>query len=72
MSRRGGNPAAKVAILPPTVVALRRPIYIATAVGGHFGRPEFPWERLMSQAAFEGAAFLGDTSDTVLMGNGGR
>jgi S-adenosylmethionine synthetase len=25
---------------------LRRPIYTATASGGHFGRPEFPWERL--------------------------
>lgn len=25
---------------------LRRPIYRATAVYGHFGRPEFPWENL--------------------------
>jgi len=25
---------------------LRRPIYRATAAYGHFGRPEFPWERL--------------------------
>ena len=25
---------------------LRRPIYEATAAYGHFGRPEFPWERL--------------------------
>lgn len=25
---------------------LRRPIYKATAAYGHFGRPEFPWERL--------------------------
>lgn len=24
---------------------LRRPIYSATAVGGHFGRAEFPWEK---------------------------
>ena len=24
---------------------LLRPIYRATAVGGHFGRPEFPWEQ---------------------------
>jgi S-adenosylmethionine synthetase len=25
---------------------LRRPIYAATSAYGHFGRPEFPWERL--------------------------
>ena len=25
---------------------LRRPIYLATASGGHFGRAEFPWEQL--------------------------
>ena len=25
---------------------LRRPIYAATATGGHFGRNEFPWEKL--------------------------
>ena len=25
---------------------LCRPIYAATAVGGHFGRAQFPWERL--------------------------
>jgi len=25
---------------------LRRPIYLATAAYGHFGRPEFAWERL--------------------------
>ena len=25
---------------------LRRPIYLKTAAYGHFGRPEFPWERL--------------------------
>ena len=25
---------------------LRRPIYAATAVGGHFGRAEFPWEKI--------------------------
>src|SRR5690606_22302311 len=24
---------------------LRRPIYRATAAGGHFGREEFPWEQ---------------------------
>ena len=24
---------------------LKRPIYRATAVYGHFGRPEFPWEK---------------------------
>jgi len=23
---------------------MRRPIFRATAFGGHFGRPEFPWE----------------------------
>ncbi len=27
-------------------LGLRRPIYKATAAYGHFGRPEFPWERL--------------------------
>jgi S-adenosylmethionine synthetase len=27
-------------------LALRRPIYAATARYGHFGRPEFPWEQL--------------------------
>ena len=25
---------------------LRRPIYEATAAYGHFGRPEFSWEKL--------------------------
>ncbi len=25
---------------------LREPIYLKTAAYGHFGRPEFPWERL--------------------------
>ena len=25
---------------------LRRPIYLNTAAYGHFGRPEFPWERV--------------------------
>ena len=27
-------------------LVLRRPIYKATAAYGHFGRPEFPWEKL--------------------------
>ncbi len=27
---------------------LRRPIYFKTAAYGHFGRPEFPWERIVS------------------------
>ncbi len=26
---------------------LRRPIYLATAAYGHFGRPEFPWEHIV-------------------------
>src|SRR3989338_7318910 len=29
-----------------TTLQLRRPIYKQTASYGHFGRPEFPWERL--------------------------
>ncbi len=24
----------------------RQPIYLKTAACGHFGRPEFPWERV--------------------------
>jgi S-adenosylmethionine synthetase len=35
---------------------LLRPIYRATAVGGHFGRPEFPWERTDRAAALREAA----------------
>lgn len=27
---------------------LRRPIYLQTAAYGHFGRPEFPWEKIVS------------------------
>lgn len=27
---------------------LRRPIYLKTAAYGHFGRPEFPWEEIVS------------------------
>ena len=34
---------------------LRRPIYQATAAYGHFGRHEFPWERLDLVPAFSGA-----------------
>ena len=26
---------------------LRRPIYLQTAAYGHFGRPEFPWEKIV-------------------------
>ena len=26
---------------------LRKPIYKATASGGHFGRSEFPWENIL-------------------------
>jgi S-adenosylmethionine synthetase len=37
---------------------LRRPIYRATAAYGHFGRAEFPWERLDLVPAF-GEAFGG-------------
>lgn len=29
-----------------TTLDLKRPIYRATAAYGHFGRPEFPWERV--------------------------
>jgi S-adenosylmethionine synthetase len=35
---------------------LRKPIYKATAAFGHFGRPEFPWERLDRAAALAAAA----------------
>lgn len=31
---------------------LRRPIYRATAAYGHFGRPDFPWEKLDLQDTF--------------------
>ena len=36
--------------------ALRRPIYRQTAAGGHFGRPEFPWERTDLAATLAKAA----------------
>ena len=29
-----------------TELDLQRPIYARTAVGGHFGREDFPWEKL--------------------------
>jgi S-adenosylmethionine synthetase len=29
-------------------LGLRRPIYLKTAAYGHFGRPEFPWEEVVS------------------------
>lgn len=32
---------------------LRRPIYTATASGGHFGRDEFPWEQLDLVSVFQ-------------------
>jgi S-adenosylmethionine synthetase len=35
---------------------LRRPIYKATAAFGHFGRPEFPWERVDRAADLASAA----------------
>jgi S-adenosylmethionine synthetase len=35
---------------------LRRPIYKATAAFGHFGRPEFPWERVDRATALASAA----------------
>jgi S-adenosylmethionine synthetase len=34
---------------------LRRPIYQATAAYGHFGRPEFSWERTDQIAALQAA-----------------
>jgi S-adenosylmethionine synthetase len=30
-----------------TGLKLRRPIYLKTAAHGHFGRPEFPWEKVV-------------------------
>jgi S-adenosylmethionine synthetase len=44
---------------------LRRPIYRATAAFGHFGRPEFPWERVDRAAALSGAA--GIEADTAVV-----
>ena len=38
-----------VSLTPQSIIerfSLRRPIYRATASGGHFGREEFPWEQL--------------------------
>lgn len=32
---------------------LKRPIYSATAVYGHFGRPEFSWEKVDKKGVFE-------------------
>lgn len=36
---------------------LRRPIYLPTAVGGHFGRPEFTWEKTNRIQALKRGAF---------------
>jgi S-adenosylmethionine synthetase len=40
---------AEVPLTPRAIIdrfGLQRPIYQATASGGHFGRPKFPWEQL--------------------------
>jgi len=37
-------------------LALRRPIYRPTASYGHFGRPNFSWERLDKVEALKAAA----------------
>ena len=37
---------------------LERPIYLPTAVYGHFGREEFPWERTDKADALREAAGL--------------
>ncbi|MDF2729743.1 MAG: metK, partial [Acidimicrobiia bacterium] len=37
---------------------LRNPIFAETAAYGHFGRPEFTWERLDKVDALRGAAGL--------------
>jgi S-adenosylmethionine synthetase len=42
---------------------LRRPIYKATAAFGHFGRPEFAWERVDRAAELASAA--GVDADTA-------
>jgi S-adenosylmethionine synthetase len=44
---------------------LRRPIFKATAAFGHFGRPEFSWERLDRAAALASAA--GVEADTAVV-----
>jgi S-adenosylmethionine synthetase len=44
---------------------LRRPIYKATAAFGHFGRPEFSWERVDRAAALASAA--GVEADTAVV-----
>ena len=45
------TPAAMI-----TALDLRRPIYRATASNGHFGRPEFSWERTDKAEALKAAA----------------
>jgi S-adenosylmethionine synthetase len=41
-----------------TTLDLERPIYKATAAYGHFGRPEFPWERTDKASALKADAGL--------------
>lgn len=38
---------------------LRKPIFQKTASGGHFGRPEFPWEKTDKVAALQSALAAG-------------
>jgi S-adenosylmethionine synthetase len=56
-----GEAAKKIFPLTPRGIIehfqLRRPIYRATASGGHFGRPSFPWEQ--TDKAAELASVLG-------------
>ena len=32
-------------------LSLTKPIYRSTAAYGHFGRPEFPWERVVGETS---------------------
>jgi len=48
---------------------LRKPIYKATAAFGHFGRPEFPWERLEKWAARHGGVTLEERRPMPPMGH---
>ena len=41
---------------------LRRPIYRKSASGGHFGRPEFPWEKKDMVAKLQNALLAGATT----------
>ena len=40
---------------------LKRPLYRATAVYGHFGRAEFPWEKVDKVEALKNAVGAGTT-----------